>query len=39
MIFFLMSLFELIRVMLTSQYELDGSPFFAMAGKNLYIPA
>ena len=37
--FFLMSLFELIRVMLTSQYELDGSPFFAMAGKNLYIPA
>ena len=39
MIFFLMSLFEFIRVMLTSQFEMDGSPFSSMAGKNLYKPA
>ena len=36
---FFFNVFEFIRLMLTSQFEMDSSPFSSMAGKNLYKPA
>ena len=36
---FFFNVFEFIKVMLTSQYELEGSSFSSVAGKNLYKPA